>query len=142
MTIQNNGAKIIYCHHRMHLDVQYTCTGALPLTQMIKTRQQIENTLLPRDQDVIATSEFNEVKARLAVPENWRQLTDDTKEVRPTLRGVPRTAWDETSDDDRPTLKRHDNLIGASTEMRFGCGPPRTRTLRHANGEKKEDFDS
>jgi len=109
LTIQNNGAKATHCHRHMHLDVQFTCTRALPLTQMIKTKQQIENTLLPRDQDVITTSEFNEVKTGLAAPENRRQLTDDRKEVRPTLRRVPRTAWGETSDDDRPTLKRHDN---------------------------------
>jgi len=69
----------------VHLDVQYTCTRALPLAQMSKTQQQIENTLLPRDQDVITTSEFNGVTARLAAIENWRQSTDDNKEVRPTL---------------------------------------------------------
>ena len=73
--------------------------------------------MLPaRDQYVINTSEFDDVKTRLAALENRRKMTGpDDKEGRPTLR---RTTTDnskktgsgkDSSDDDRPTLKRRDN---------------------------------
>ncbi len=81
-----------------------------PLPNRIdKTQQQIQKKLPPRNQYVITTSEFDGVKTRLAALENRRRLADDKKEVRPTLRTVPKTAEDKTSDDDRPTLKGRDN---------------------------------
>ena len=65
------------------------------------------------------TSEFQEVKARLAAIENRRKLNDDKDKNRPTLRrtaGDNRPSTDSGSstdsgnkqDDDRPTLKRRD----------------------------------
>jgi len=71
-----------------------------------------------RDQYIVNTSEFDDVKTRLAVMENRRKMTGpNDKEGRPTLR---RTTADNSkktgsttdsgnNDDERPTLKRRDN---------------------------------
>ncbi len=73
------------------------------------TQKEIASILPPRDQYVETTSEFNDVKARLASIEN-RHKVDNPNEKKPTLR---RTANDSSSkdgqqDDGRPTLKRRD----------------------------------
>jgi len=67
------------------------------------TQKEIVQILPGRDQYLISSSEFDEVKARLAAVENRRKLVDD-KEKRPTLRKT--TA--KTEEDDRPTLKKRD----------------------------------
>jgi predicted Zn-dependent protease len=83
-----------------------------------KSQHEIANVLPARDQYIINTSEFDDVKARLAIIENRRRMTGpQDKEGRPTLR---RTTADNnkktgsstdsgSNDDDRPTLKRRDN---------------------------------
>ncbi len=72
-------------------------------------------TILPnKEQYLVTTSEFDDVKSRLAAIENRRKVTDSKDDNKPTLR---RTAQkddkDKTDkkdgDDDRPTLKRRDN---------------------------------
>src|SRR5260370_6799419 len=73
------------------------------------TQKEIASILPPRDQYIETTSEFNDVKARLAAIEN-RHKVDNPNEKKPTLR---RTASDSSSkdgqqDDGRPTLKRRD----------------------------------
>jgi beta-barrel assembly-enhancing protease len=73
------------------------------------TQKEIASILPPRDQYIETTSEFNDVKARLAAIEN-RHKVDNPNEKKPTLR---RTANDSSSkdgqqDDGRPTLKRRD----------------------------------
>ncbi len=69
-----------------------------------KTQDEI-NTLLPaREQYKVDTSEFQNVKARLAKLEN-RHRIDDHKENRPTLRRTTHSS-DHGKGDDRPTLKR------------------------------------
>lgn len=84
-----------------------------------QTPDRIENsqkeiaTILPaRDQYIVSTSEFDQVKARLAALENRRKLTDDKDTNRPTLRRTTadnkKTDGDAKGDDDRPTLKRRD----------------------------------
>jgi predicted Zn-dependent protease len=82
-----------------------------------KSQEEIAKVLPARDQYIVNTSEFDDVKARLAALENRRKMTGpDDKEGRPTLR---RTTTDNSkktgngkdsgNDDDRPTLKRRDN---------------------------------
>jgi hypothetical protein len=80
-----------------------------------KSQQEINKILPARQQYIISTSEFDDVKSRLASLENRRKLTDD-KENRPTLRRTGQnTSKDKTGDqtgdkgDDRPTLKRRDD---------------------------------
>jgi predicted Zn-dependent protease len=75
-----------------------------------ETQKEIATILPPKDQYIETTSEFNDVKARLAAIEN-RHKVDNPNEKKPTLR---RTASDSPSkdgdqqDDGRPTLKRRD----------------------------------
>ncbi len=88
--------------------------------RIAKSQEEINHILPPRPEYVVDTSEFQQVKARLAALENRRKLTDDKDKSRPTLR---RTAGDNRpkdsgsgdstdssnkQDDDRPTLKRRD----------------------------------
>ena len=88
--------------------------------RIAKSQEEINKILPSRPEYVMDTSEFQDVKARLASIENRRKLNDDKDKSRPTLR---RTASDKQptssngdssdsssskSDDDRPTLKRRD----------------------------------
>jgi predicted Zn-dependent protease len=79
-----------------------------------KSQEEINKILPDRPQYIVSTSEFDDVKARLASLENRRKLTDD-KEGRPTLRRTGQSTdktKDKTGDqkdDDRPTLKRRDD---------------------------------
>jgi len=70
-------------------------------------------TIMPAKPDyVVTTSEFDEVKARLARLENKRKLNDGKGGNKPTLRRVGNGNNDpnnpNSSTDDRPTLGRHD----------------------------------
>jgi predicted Zn-dependent protease len=78
-----------------------------------KSQEEISKILPAREQYIVTTSEFDQVKARLAALEN-RHKVDDQKQNKPTLR---RTASNTSKDgkdgkddngDDRPTLKRRD----------------------------------
>jgi predicted Zn-dependent protease len=79
------------------------------------SQQEIEKDLPSRTQYVVNTSEFNEVKSRLAVMHGRRKLDPAPNTDRPTLRraagsGGPVDANDDgtkgNGDDERPTLKR------------------------------------
>lgn len=81
------------------------------------TQTEIAHLLPPKDEYVITTSEFDDVKARLARIENKRKLRDGQGEKKPTLRRAS-TAPDANgqnpsgqtnTEDDRPTLHRRDN---------------------------------
>jgi predicted Zn-dependent protease len=86
-----------------------------PLTEdRIQTAQKnIQEYLKERPEYVVTTSEFNDVKARLASLHNKRKI-DNQDLNRPTLRKAPGSGTssgsgsgdDKGSDDDRPTLKR------------------------------------
>ena len=76
-----------------------------------KTQAEIAQILPPKEQYVIDTSEFQDVKSRLAALENRRKLDNPQDNNRPTLRrgntGDAKDGGDKKSpDDDRPTLKK------------------------------------
>ncbi|MBZ5646722.1 MAG: M48 family metalloprotease [Acidobacteriia bacterium] len=76
------------------------------------TQREINNVLPPKPQYIVTTSEFDEVKARLAAIENRHKIVDN-QENRPSLRRTssPSKTSDDSSkgqDEDRPTLKRRD----------------------------------
>jgi predicted Zn-dependent protease len=79
----------------------------------IEASQKEIATILPaRPQYLVSTSEFDEVKARLAALENRRKLQDDKDSgKKPSLRRTNTgdkdgNKDDKGNDDDRPTLKR------------------------------------
>jgi beta-barrel assembly-enhancing protease len=71
-----------------------------------KTQEEIKTVLPPKMEYKLDTSEFEDVKARLAQLENRHMLRNQNDERRPTLR---RASHDDKNDDDRPTLKRRDD---------------------------------
>ena len=74
-----------------------------------KSQQEINTLLPPRAQYKVDTSDFENVKARLAELEN-RHKINNGKENRPTLRRASHgnRGGDNNDDDQRPTLKRRD----------------------------------
>jgi hypothetical protein len=93
----------------------------------LATQQEIAHLLPPKDEYIITTSEFDDVKARLARIENKRKLRDGQNEKKPSLRRASSSPnangqngqngqndpnnpnAQNGSDDDRPTLHRRDN---------------------------------
>jgi len=78
-----------------------------------KSQEEIRKILPAKQQYVVTTSEFDEVKARLAAIENKHKLLDEKDSNKPSLRRTSNTS-DKTDDkksddDDRPTLKRRDD---------------------------------
>lgn len=78
--------------------------------RIAKTQEEINKILPARDQYIETTSEFNDVKARLASIENKHKV-DDPNTHKPTLRRTSNDGskdGDQKNDDGRPTLKRRD----------------------------------
>jgi len=91
------------------------------------SQEEIARILPPRDEYVVTTSEFDDVKARLARIENKRRLTDKSNGAKPTLRRASTTVGDPstsgnsnpntsstttpstTDGDDQPTLHRRED---------------------------------
>jgi predicted Zn-dependent protease len=75
-----------------------------------KSQEEIAKILPARQQYTVTTSEFDDVKARLAALENRRKMTDEKETGKPTLRrtstGKDKDKDGKPNDDDRPTLKR------------------------------------
>jgi beta-barrel assembly-enhancing protease len=73
-------------------------------------QQEMSTTLPPKDQYLISSSEFDEVKTRLAALQNRRKLTDEKEEGKPTLRRASQKEGNDkdakSEDDERPTLKK------------------------------------
>jgi len=78
-----------------------------------KSQDEIRKILPAKQQYVVTTSEFDEVKARLAALENKHKLLDQKDSAKPSLRRTsnPSDKGDEgkKDDDDRPTLKRRED---------------------------------
>jgi predicted Zn-dependent protease len=76
-------------------------------------QEEIQKDLPPRPEYVVNTSEFNNVKARIAMLHGRRKLETNSDPSKPTLRHAPGAgSGDGTTPtdngDDRPTLKRRD----------------------------------
>jgi predicted Zn-dependent protease len=75
-----------------------------------KTQEEIARILPPKAEYVVTTSEFDEVKARLASIENRHKIDNEKDSKKPSLRRASSTdkngSDDKTTDDGRPTLKR------------------------------------
>ncbi len=88
--------------------------GSHPPTsqRLTKTQSEIDRIMPHREQYIVTTSEFDEMKARLMALEKRRAITD---QYRPTLRRSESSGSEQTADgeDDRPTLKRRDDRAGA-----------------------------
>jgi len=78
-----------------------------------KSQEEIRKILPAKQQYIVTTSEFDEVKARLASIENKHKVLDEKDANKPSLRRTsnPSDKSDDgkTNDDDRPTLKRRDD---------------------------------
>jgi beta-barrel assembly-enhancing protease len=81
-----------------------------------KSQEEIRKILPAKAQYVVTTSEFDEVKARLASIENRHKVLDQKDANKPSLRrtststsSTDSNSGDNKSDDDRPTLKRRDD---------------------------------
>jgi predicted Zn-dependent protease len=88
--------------------------------RILHTQEEIARILPARDEYMVTSSEFDEVKARLARIENKRRLTDTKGVTRPSLRrastgtdttGSPTSQTDDSASngDDKPTLHRRDD---------------------------------
>jgi predicted Zn-dependent protease len=75
-----------------------------------RSQQEIAKVLPAKQEYTVTTSEFDEVKARLAVLENKHKLNDQKDGKKPSLRRASSPdkngSDDKTTDDGRPTLKR------------------------------------
>ena len=81
--------------------------------RIAKSQEEIRKILPAKQQYIVTTSEFDEVKGRLAAIENKHKLLDEKDSNKPSLRRTSNTG-DKTDDkksddDDRPTLKRRDD---------------------------------
>ena len=81
--------------------------------RILRSQQEIARILPARDQYMVNTSEFDDVKARLACIENKRRLTGSVNVNKPSLRKAGSGSGDSSSpaissDDDKPTLHRRD----------------------------------
>ena len=80
------------------------------------SQKEIATILPARPQYIVSTSEFDDVKARLATIENRHKIIEEKDGSKPSLRRTSTSTSDKTSgtdksgdDDDRPTLKRRDD---------------------------------
>jgi beta-barrel assembly-enhancing protease len=78
-----------------------------------KSQEEIQKILPSKKEYIVTTSEFDEVKARLAALENRHKVIDQKDANKPTLRrastGNGNGNGNGQTDDDRPTLQRRDD---------------------------------
>jgi predicted Zn-dependent protease len=85
--------------------------------RILHSQEEIARILPAKDEYTVTTSEFDDIKARLARIENKRRLTDSKDKNKPSLRRASTgtddkngKAGDSTaSSDDKPTLHRRDD---------------------------------
>jgi hypothetical protein len=81
--------------------------------RILHSQEEIARILPPRDEYTVTTSEFDDVKARLARIENKRRLTDSKDTKKPSLRRASTGSGDpnstDSTDSDQPTLHRRDD---------------------------------
>ena len=80
--------------------------------RIAKSQDEIRKVLPAKQQYVVTTSEFDDVKARLAALENKHKVLDQKDSTKPSLRrtsNTPDKSDDKKDDDDRPTLKRRED---------------------------------
>jgi hypothetical protein len=78
------------------------------------SQKEIATILPAKPQYIVSTSEFDDVKARLATIENRHKVLEEKDGSKPSLRRTSTsdktgTSGTDSSDDDRPTLKRRDD---------------------------------
>ncbi|MBZ5508195.1 MAG: M48 family metalloprotease [Acidobacteriia bacterium] len=79
--------------------------------RITKSQEEIATILPAKDQYIETTSEFNDMKARLATIENRHKVDDANNPNKPSLRRGQTSSSSkdgDKKDDDRPTLKRRD----------------------------------
>jgi hypothetical protein len=78
-----------------------------------ESQKEIATILPARPQYVVSTSEFDDVKSRLATIENRHKVIEEKDGSKPSLRRTSTSdktsGTDKSGDDDRPTLKRRDD---------------------------------
>jgi len=84
--------------------------------RILHSQEEIARILPARDEYTVTTSEFDDIKARLARIENKRRLVDSKDKNKPSLRRASTGSGDPTSPqagdnsgDDKPTLHRRDD---------------------------------
>ena len=86
--------------------------------RILHSQEEIAKILPPKDEYLVTTSEFDDVKARLARIENKRRLLDTRNKNKPSLRRASTGSGDPTQSQstdpnsnstDRPTLHRRDD---------------------------------
>ena len=81
--------------------------------RILHSQEEIARILPAKDEYTVTTSEFEDVKARLARIENKRRLTDTKDKNKPSLRRASTSsdpnAQGSDSGDDRPTLHRRED---------------------------------
>ena len=81
--------------------------------RILHSQEEIARILPAKDEYTVTTSEFDDVKARLARIENKRRLTDTKDKNKPSLRRASSSsdpnAQGSDSGDDRPTLHRRED---------------------------------
>jgi beta-barrel assembly-enhancing protease len=77
-----------------------------------ESQKEIATILPAKAQYIVSTSEFDDVKARLATIENRHKVIEEKDANKPSLRrtsSTDKSGGTDSSDDDRPTLKRRDD---------------------------------
>jgi len=90
--------------------------------RIAKSQEEIRDVLPPRPEYIVDTSEFEQVKARLAALENRKKVLPPDQQNKPSLRRTETADNGKGQDgkgDDRPTLQRRDDDYASAQPVRF-----------------------